>query len=745
MGDIVQDGHNSQEVGQSTQQTPDTIQELPQVGMKFDSEDELHVFYKKYAYQTGFGVRTSSTRRESNTKYYALECSKGGTYVCRTESNTTRLSSKTDCKAKVSVIVYGDGRCTISRVFLEHNHVLSPRKSRFQRSHNKLDSYSKRRLELNDSAGIPLCKNFHLLVVEAQGYENLAFDERDCRNFIAKARQLRLGTGDAEALRDYFVRMQRRSPNFYYVIDMDDEGRLRNVFWVDPRSRAAYESFGDVVSFDSTYLTNKYDMPFAPFVGVNHHRQSILFGCGLLSSEDKETYAWLFNSWLECMNGRSPKTIITDQCRSMKAAVAKVFPESHHRLCLWHIMKKIPKKLNGYTQYKAIYRTLKILVYESIEPQEFEDGWSKMIEDYNLEKNEWLSSLFDERKHWVPVYVKIIFWAGMSPLKEVKVYILFFDGYVNSKTTLRQFVEQYHNALKSKMEKESKADFASQNSSYKLLTGLCFEKQFHDCYTNAIFKLFQNELQGMLFCNHSLFKQDGTISIYHVTDVVDKKYEKCKRKVVYDVSYNEVGCDIKCSCHLFEFRGIVCRHMMKILIEKEIKELPSRYILSRWRKDLKHRHYYVTSCYEDLKNEEQAKQFNHLCSDFYEAAHIANSREKYEYLIKCIQVAKEKLNHDTSWVLTSNKVVMCEDVQCGPNPAAKLLSPSKVRGKGRPPSKRNESIVCDGKKDKVQDQRNSSLSDIRADKGTSSSSKDGRTFISDTMFPSTYYSFDLNH
>jgi len=48
--------------------------------------------------------------------------------------------------------------------------------------------------------------------------------------------------------------------------------------------------FGDVVSFDTTYLTNKYDMRFAPFVGVNHHGQSILLGCGLLSLEDTSTF-----------------------------------------------------------------------------------------------------------------------------------------------------------------------------------------------------------------------------------------------------------------------------------------------------------------------------------------------------------------------------------------------------------------------------------------------------------------------
>jgi hypothetical protein len=41
------------------------------------------------------------------------------------------------------------------------------------------------------------------------------------------------------------------------------------------------------VTFDTTYLTNKYHMPFAPFVSVNHHGESVLLGCGLLSNEDK--------------------------------------------------------------------------------------------------------------------------------------------------------------------------------------------------------------------------------------------------------------------------------------------------------------------------------------------------------------------------------------------------------------------------------------------------------------------------
>ena len=81
---------------------------------------------------------------------------------------------------------------------------------------------------------------------------------------------------------------------FFYIIDLDEDGRLKNVLWVDARNRNAYKEFGDVITFDSTYLTNKYDMPFATFVGVNHHGQSILFGCGLVSNEDTKTY--IYNS-----------------------------------------------------------------------------------------------------------------------------------------------------------------------------------------------------------------------------------------------------------------------------------------------------------------------------------------------------------------------------------------------------------------------------------------------------------------
>ena len=50
--------------------------------------------------------------------------------------------------------------------------------------------------------------------------------------------------------------MQADNSNFFYMMDFTEDGRLKNVFWADARSREAFKEFGDVVTFDTTYLTN---------------------------------------------------------------------------------------------------------------------------------------------------------------------------------------------------------------------------------------------------------------------------------------------------------------------------------------------------------------------------------------------------------------------------------------------------------------------------------------------------------
>lgn len=72
---------------------------------------------------------------------------------------------------------------------------------------------------------------------------------------------------------------------FFYAIQVDQENRMTNFFWRDGKSRTNYNFFGDVICFDTTYQTNKYNMICAPFVGVNHHWKNVLFGCAFLLDE----------------------------------------------------------------------------------------------------------------------------------------------------------------------------------------------------------------------------------------------------------------------------------------------------------------------------------------------------------------------------------------------------------------------------------------------------------------------------
>uniref|UniRef100_A0ACD5XZL2 Uncharacterized protein n=1 Tax=Avena sativa TaxID=4498 RepID=A0ACD5XZL2_AVESA len=285
----------------------------PRKGMMFDNEDDAMMFYKGYAKKKRFGViRTTRNGEDNKIKYFTLACSRQG----KAQYSLKNLfkpnpSTRMQCPCKINFCRRGE-KFSITSVTLDHNHPTSPSKSRFLRCHKKLDLDAKRRLELNDQAGIRMNKNFGSLVTQAGGYEKLEFGEKECRNYLQETRRLKLGAGDAHAVYQYFLRMQSKDPDFFHLMDVAEDGRLRNVFWADARSRATYESYSDVITFDTTYLTNKYSMPFAPFVGVNHHGESVLLGCGLLSNEDTETFVWLFKSWLCCMLNKPPSAIITD-------------------------------------------------------------------------------------------------------------------------------------------------------------------------------------------------------------------------------------------------------------------------------------------------------------------------------------------------------------------------------------------------------------------------------------------------
>ena len=83
------------------------------------------------------------------------------------------------------------------------------------------------------------------------------------------------------------------------------------MFWADAKMIIDYGQFGDVVSFDTTYKINKENRPFTVLVGLNHHREIVTFGVALLYAETDDSFIWLFETFLQAMSGKAPKTIFT--------------------------------------------------------------------------------------------------------------------------------------------------------------------------------------------------------------------------------------------------------------------------------------------------------------------------------------------------------------------------------------------------------------------------------------------------
>ncbi|KAF5459620.1 hypothetical protein F2P56_019556 [Juglans regia] len=174
--------------------------------MKFNSFEEVMSYYKQYAKKCWFGVMTRRTekREDGNVRYATLGCARGGK-ACNKTLNVARPlpTVKAECKAKINALKV-DGKFSLTTVHNIHNHGLSPTKSRFFQCNREVSDSVKRIIDTKNLAGIRMNKSFGSLVVGVGGFENLPFLEKDYRNYIDKARHLRLGQGGLEGFKNIF-------------------------------------------------------------------------------------------------------------------------------------------------------------------------------------------------------------------------------------------------------------------------------------------------------------------------------------------------------------------------------------------------------------------------------------------------------------------------------------------------------------------------------------------------------------
>ncbi|CAA2967886.1 FAR1-RELATED SEQUENCE 6-like [Olea europaea subsp. europaea] len=608
----------------------------PTVGLEFESFEEAYDFYNVYAKDQGFGIRVSNSwfRSKRRERYRAkLSCSSAG-FKKKSEANNPRPETRTGCPAMTIIKLVDAKRWRIVEVELEHNHPVNPEIKRFYKSHKKMFLAAKKAQQSEPIKEIHTIKLYQTAVIDASCNGHFKTDEIDGQTPVDHSKNLELKEGDAHAVYNYFCRMKLTNPNFFYLMDLDNEGHLRNVFWADARSRIAYYYFSDTVAIDTTSLSNKYEVPLLSFVGVNQHGQSVLLGCGFLGHESVEYLIWMLKAWLTCMLGQYPRVIITEQSKPLHVAVSEVFPQARHCYNSSYIMHRVPEKLGGLKGYETIKRQLNKAVYDSLRIAEFETSWWEMISQHGLRDNKWLQSLYQDRERWVPVYLKDTSFVGMLPMNEREGLSAFFDGYVHKHTSFKEFLDKYDLALQRKHLKEAMGDFESRNSCFELKTKCNFELQLSKVYTKEIFNKFQFEVEGMYSCfNTRQVNANGPILTFVVKERIEVEGNE-KEVRHYEVLYETTQMEIRCICSLFNLKGYLCRHALNVLNYNGVEEIPSEYILRRWNKDYK-RSFHIDNELSVTDVDGPVQWYNLLCRHGIEVVEEgAESQERYQAVMQ---------------------------------------------------------------------------------------------------------------
>ena len=321
--------------------------------MEFRNSDEAWAFWLTYSVQKGFEVRKRYTNKRP-TDGMVTSCR----FVCATEGHRTqdkrdyltkcpRAETRTYCQVYMNLKMdRKKENLKVSELVLKHNHTLHlPETLHLMVSQRKILELQAFEIETADDAGIGPKAAHELASRQVGGSLNLSYTLRDHKNYLRTKRQREMAYGQEGSMLKYFQDKIDENPSFQYALQMDCEEQIANIFWVDAKMIMDYAHFGDVVSFDTTFGTNKESRPFGVFVDFNHFRETVVFGAALMYDETFASFKWLFEAFLIAHKGKGPKTFYTDQDVAMGKAVGEVFTEAWHGLCTFHIMHNAVKHL----------------------------------------------------------------------------------------------------------------------------------------------------------------------------------------------------------------------------------------------------------------------------------------------------------------------------------------------------------------------------------------------------------------
>ncbi|XP_062205241.1 protein FAR1-RELATED SEQUENCE 5-like [Phragmites australis] len=513
----------------------------PHNGMTFSTLLEAKEYYNSYAKRIGFSIRTNTSRRSAFTK----EVEKVQ-FVCNKEGK----GKKSKSEEQIDELIYDSDDDSNSD---QEGGAEMPVEGEEDRKHNKNSAGIKRKRE---KMKCTQCKarmvvkligaRWHLMSEFYGSRQLVPYEDKDVHNFRSTLRTTEKYKDMQETL-EYFEELKQHDPEYFYKFKLDDDYRLRNLFWIDGAARRAYETYHDCVSFDTTYMTNMYDMPFAPFIGINRHGQSFQLGCAFLRDEKTPSFVWLFQTFLEAMKEKAPLNIITDQDGAMRSAIEHVFPLANHRNCRWHIMNKAAGTVGPLLKEdKELEDEFKDCINYSVMPEEFEAKWQAMIQKHQS----------TQRSEGFNAVLKL---------------------YVSPNLSILDFVKQYQKIQDKCLVAQDGQDFRTDDKTRNTWSKNPIEKHASTVYTKNIFYRFSKEFEKIeeYFVQH--------IGDYQFRLVPNDKFVDGYGTRSYNVTAVEEEESYYCECSKFDRDGIICCHIIKVMSRFGVKKLPDRYIMGRWK------------------------------------------------------------------------------------------------------------------------------------------------------------------
>jgi hypothetical protein len=538
------------------------------------SEEQAYRLYCDYGHSMGFSVRKGKQYYFTGTKVIRTKdyyCSKEGLKDDEqlTEANFNKPETRTNCKAMVRFRVDSEGQWRVIQIIPEHNHELvPPEEIHLLRSVRTLSVPKPGALNAMVNAEIQAMHDS--LRVNGDGTE--------CHSQISIQSYTLLEPEDAEALVGFLKRRTIEQGMFYWDVQVDQEGQMINFFWRDGRSRVDYDCFGDVVVFDTAYRTNKYNMICAPFVGVNHHMQNVMFGCAFMLDESSTSYEWLLKSFLESMGGCPPKTIFTDQNDTISKAIEVVLPETRHCLCHWHIEKNLQSHLDTLNDSGTFQSMFMKCMNDCESGAEFEETWAIMLHEYNLEEHQWLTDLFEQRHKWCTALHKDAFDGGIQSLDRNLSSHSVLSSIDDESISPTDFVLEFDKLVGSWRTNESVEDIqCNQISAECTVKHNSILQQAAGVYTHKVYKSLETEfIEG---CSGTSYQEMQCSETLYRFEFILQNGPK-----VWLVFLDTSTMELNCSCKRFETTGILCSHALNAIGLKNLDKIPETYVLKRWTK-----------------------------------------------------------------------------------------------------------------------------------------------------------------